>query len=167
MPPTSKPQQRSLSARRSTPKRNTRSAPLDKHWLPNLVLDLLLLPAFAISFILLFNLWWHIPPAIRPGGPLGSLLDALRASGLMAPVGIVALLATTFIAARRLRRRINNTQLLWNTHCPHCHQDTLQRIRRRPFERRIANMGIPLRRYICLNCDWRGSRIEHTLIPRS
>jgi hypothetical protein len=167
MSQTSKPRARSLSSRRETVTRQSNGKPLSKHWLPQLVLDLLLLPAFALSFILLLNLWWHIPVAIRPGGPIGQLFDMLRASGLMAPVGIVALLFTTLIAARRLRLRINTTQQLWNTCCPHCHNTNLQRIRRRPYERRIANMGIPLRRYICLQCNWRGSRIEHTLIPRS
>lgn len=132
-----------------------------------LIPDLFFILAFLVDFIFLFNLWWHIPPTVRPGGLLGQSLDMLRAIGLMPPIGLGALIFTSIFAARRLRWRINNTSRFWKSHCPRCGSSDLQRTPRRPIERRVANMGIPVRRYICVECHWRGPRIESTLVPRS
>lgn len=162
----SKPTTRARSSRSALTSQASAGKPWYSHWLVQLLPDLLLLLLFAIFSIFLFNLWWYVPPALRPGWPIGPFLDILRAYGLMPPIGLVGLVVATVLAARRLRWRINHTPRFYKDHCPRCGSHDLQRTPRRPFERRIANTGIPVRRYICVDCHWRGTRIESTLVPR-
>lgn len=129
-------------------------------WLPEL---LLAISAF-VGLLFFLNLWWSIPAALRPGGQLGRLLDILTARGFLPWFGALLLVVTTVAAARRLRWRINHTTLFWKDDCPRCGDPDLQRIPRKPHERRIAALGIPVRRYYCVVCRWRGTRIEGTLV---
>lgn len=129
-------------------------------WLPELMLVLLA----AMGVIFLFNLWWSIPVSVRPGGPLGQAMDQLSARGILPWLGLPLLMATTLVGARRLRWRINHTYAFWKDVCPRCGDPDLQRIPRKPYERRIANLGIPVRRYYCVSCRWRGTRIDGTLV---
>lgn len=129
-------------------------------WLPDLMLVLLA----AIGIIFLFNLWWSIPVSVRPGGPLGQFMDLLAARGILPWVGMPLLLTTALVGARRLRWRINHTYAFWKDVCPRCGDPDLQRIPRKRYERRIAALGIPVRRYYCVQCRWRGTRIEGTLV---
>lgn len=153
------------SPRKAAPSPTRARTQWQQHWLVQLVPDLLILASFAAALIFLFNRWWSIPVALRPGGPVGQFLDLLTALGLMPPIGFVAFVVTAIIAARRLRWRVNHTRFLRKSHCPRCGSHDLQRTPRKPIERRIANMGIPLRRYICVDCHWRGPRIEGMLVP--
>lgn len=139
---------------------------LNLRWLLQLLPDLLLLALFLIGFIFLFNLWWYVPSALRPRGFVGQFFDMLRAGGFMPAIGLIILIFTLVCAARRLRWRINNTHAFWKSACPRCGSHDLQRTPRKPVERRVANMGIPVRRYICVECHWRGPRIESTLVRR-
>lgn len=133
-------------------------------WLHQLLPDVVLLLVLASGFLFLFNFWWSIPTTIRPGGPLGNSMDSLTARGVLPPLGLLILLIAFPFAIRRLRWRINHTHLFWKDVCPQCGDEDLQRIPRKPHERRIANLGIPVRRYYCVNCRWRGTRIEGTLV---
>ena len=159
----SKPRRSVLSRSSGTTTRRA-GATWHKRWLVQLLPDLLLLCTILIGLIFLFNRWWSIPIALRPAGLLGQAVDAFAARGYLPMFGVLLLLPTSLGAVHRLRWRINHVRLLWKSTCPKCGSADLQRTPRKPIERRIANMGIPVRRYICVDCHWRGPRIEGTLV---
>jgi hypothetical protein len=43
--------------------------------------------------------------------------------------------------------------------CPQCWENELVRIRRHKLDRMIAHLGIPVQRYSCRNCHWKGLRV--------
>ena len=43
--------------------------------------------------------------------------------------------------------------------CPNCQQHTLQRIGREPSDYLLKTVGVPVRRYKCEQCGWKGRRI--------
>jgi len=52
-------------------------------------------------------------------------------------------------------------QAWWSNQCPNCKsQFTLRRIRRTKGDKAIALLQIPIRRYACNNCEWRGRRVD-------
>lgn len=122
----------------------------------------LLLPFFFyIGFILLLDPLW---PLGQLGATGGDILQMVRPYGLLPVLGLLVLVVTGFISWRRLCWRVNHIQRFRSDHCPHCGGTDLRRAPRKPLERRIANMGIHVRRYICHDCRWRGPRIEGALV---
>ena len=43
--------------------------------------------------------------------------------------------------------------------CPRCRHDELRRIRTLWHQKLLRRIGIPVKRYLCDNCGWRGGRI--------
>jgi hypothetical protein len=73
----------------------------------------------------------------------------------------IVLLAVVFVVAGlRLRWRIIRSPRLYSNHCPTCNASGLKRIHRRWIERLPTLLGIPVRRYYCGHCGWRGLRIR-------
>lgn len=53
----------------------------------------------------------------------------------------------------------------WSTHCPGCEQNnTLERTHRTYQDRLWSLLFIPIRRYRCRNCRWKGIRLNENLI---
>lgn len=75
-------------------------------------------------------------------------------------VAIVILLAVLYGIFWRVRWRILRSEKFWSDHCPRCDSSGLQRIRRRWYDRLLGLAGIPVRRYRCTECKWRGLRIH-------
>lgn len=118
------------------------------------VLDILLIILTLGSGLLLWR-GLSVAPGTVSGGP-SSLLAETGAIMIGFPTFAVALL----LCAWRVRWRINQYEPWWNTHCPACQSDQLKRSRRRPFDRLISKLGIPVRRYVCADCHWEGRRID-------
>lgn len=122
----------------------------------------LLLPLFYY-----IGLVFLLDPLLRlgqAGTTSGDLLQMVRPYALLPVLGLLVLVVTTVVAWRRLCWRVNHAQRLRNDSCPHCGATELRRISRKPLERRVAGMGIHVRRYICRDCRWRGPRIEGALV---
>lgn len=122
----------------------------------------LLLPLFFfIGFILLLD---PLLPLGQTGTTVGDLLQTVRSYALLPVLGLLVLVVTTVVSWRRICWRVNHAQRLRNDSCPHCGGEDLRRVPRKPLERRVARMGIHVRRYICRDCRWRGPRIDGALV---
>lgn len=65
-----------------------------------------------------------------------------------------------------MRNNINNTRSLWADSCPNCGRTDMKRVHRRFTDRLLGVLGFPVRRYICDNCGWVGSRIDRSRLLR-
>lgn len=95
----------------------------------------------------------------------GTVMAPTGLTGLLAEtggilVGLPAFVVGVMLGVWRMRWQINRYEGWWNTHCPHCRSKELKRTYRRPFDRLLGRLGIPVRRYICTNCQWEGRRID-------
>jgi hypothetical protein len=72
----------------------------------------------------------------------------------------VSALAFGGVALWRLRERINHNAAWLDRACPQCGSPELKRVHRKPRERLLGALGIPVRRYVCADCRWRGARID-------
>lgn len=77
-------------------------------------------------------------------------------------LGGAALVTAVLLGAIRLRWRINHRQKWWARGCPECGGNNLSRIHRTWYDRLLGLIGIPLRRYVCRDCHWRGPRIDES-----
>lgn len=74
-------------------------------------------------------------------------------------LGGVLLTAALIGAAGQFRRYLLNRSKLWTHSCPKCGNFNLRRARRHWLDRVLNLIGIPIRRYHCSNCHWRGRRL--------
>jgi hypothetical protein len=58
-----------------------------------------------------------------------------------------------------VRRWYLATSTMWNHVCPECHYLNIKRIHRRTRDRFLNLVGIPVRRYLCPQCGWAGTRL--------
>lgn len=73
---------------------------------------------------------------------------------------LIAIFITGFLTIvwRRIVWRLRSSRSLTSPLCPKC-SHPLSRIRRRRFQK-IISLLLPLRRYYCHNCHWKGVRIK-------
>ena len=57
------------------------------------------------------------------------------------------------------RRHLMERSKLWIHACPECGSYDLRRSHRRWHDRLLNRLGLPIRRYRCPNCHWRGPRL--------
>lgn len=79
-------------------------------------------------------------------------------------LGSGILVLAVLIGAIRVRWRINNHQPWWARRCPKCNSTHLSRIHRHTSDRLLNAGGIPVRRYTCRDCKWRGPRIDESQV---
>jgi hypothetical protein len=92
---------------------------------------------------------------------------ALRVLGLVMPttlsdlVGLLLVIGVAILAAWRLRWRLMRSPSLTGRVCPRC-GSSLKRIHRKPLDRAINTIIVPIHRYTCSNstCRWRGLRVD-------
>jgi hypothetical protein len=85
------------------------------------------------------------------------------ASGRLAfSAGVILLLPVGAGAILRLRWHVVRNRRLWLSDCPRCGSKDLRRSPRLPRDRLLNRLRIPVRRYICADCYWKGSRIDST-----
>ncbi|MCA9996733.1 MAG: hypothetical protein KDE56_13330 [Anaerolineales bacterium] len=97
--------------------------------------------------------------SLEAGSVAGSGSELVQATRTIL-FGLPAFTIGVFLGTRRLRWRINRYEGWWNTHCPDCQSKELKRTHRRSFDRLLGWLGIPVRRYICADCQWEGRRID-------
>lgn len=126
-------------------------------WLRANGIDLFLSLAALIGTALLFNFLrvWE-----GPGRFEGNLGNWLVYEGGAPQTGGVILVLAVLGGALRLRWRVLHHEQWWARVCPNCDQNALKRIHRRRLDRLWEVVRIPVRRYICGDCHWRGVRID-------
>lgn len=118
------------------------------------LLDLLLLLGIAgAGWLLLTGLSIEVGSVVAESGGLWGGAEAIS-------IGFPGFVLGLLLGAWRLRWRINRYERWWNACCPSCASNELKRKRRRPFDRLLGRLGIPVRRYICASCQWEGRRID-------
>jgi hypothetical protein len=92
--------------------------------------------------------------------PGGRPVIAWLANGYNAWIASAALLLLTGLYMLWVRYRfIGNRQLWYSAGCPQCMERELVRVSRKPGDRLYRVLAIPVYRYACRNCTWRGLRI--------
>lgn len=81
-------------------------------------------------------------------------------------LGIICVLIALCWGAWLGRNAINDRRSLYATACPNCGESCLKRTRRHRVDHLINRVGVPVRRYVCPDCNWHGQRIDHTQLYR-
>lgn len=152
--------QSSYQRRRSRRRRSRRTRRVAA-WLMRNGLDLSLNLLFLFGIVLLFN---PLRLLAAPGRFELGLARWLVHDGGTQSIGGLILVATMLIGAIRLRWRINANKAWWARHCPECGGTQLGRMHRKWYDRVLNAAGIPVRRYVCRECHWRGPRIDDSHI---
>ena len=66
----------------------------------------------------------------------------------------------------RNRYRSNQANFV-SSGCPSCGYAHLKRMERLKRDRMLATVGVPLRRYICPECHWKGTRVNEEYFNRT
>lgn len=126
---------------------------------PSLIIDASLILLFLLAFVLVINPWprWVAPPVMSANLTLAQVM-AFRGGSLL--IGGLLLFTVVLLSAARVRARVARIERLQGGVCPVCGSDDLRRIHRRWYHHLPGALGIPVRRYVCGNCQWRGARID-------
>jgi predicted RNA-binding Zn-ribbon protein involved in translation (DUF1610 family) len=84
------------------------------------------------------------------------LIDWLVAAGSAPLFGALLLGLVLLAMVVYFRRQLRARSSMWTHACPECGSYQLQRVHRRWYDRLLNLIGIPIRRYRCPNCHWRG-----------
>ncbi len=118
-----------------------------------------LLPLLGLFFAILPFLDQSLLLRARPAGGLRPFVDWLVNSGgawVMAAAMFGLWVAYLLIKRSRL---VNNEHLWVDAGCPQCQERELIRVSRERSDRFYNLLSIPVFRYACRNCTWRGLRI--------
>lgn len=132
--------------------------------------ELLILAAIALAiFLLIENLEIRKTVFSWLSAAAGALDSAVQtATGMVLSttlsdlLAIVLILGALVLARWRVRwRLLRSEHLLAASGCPKCGSH-LHRVHRKPYDRLINGLVVPVRRYLCSNgeCRWSGLRVE-------
>lgn len=162
-----------VRARHSHPKKQK---PL---WLREFGIEIGLVSATLLAIFLLIEPWEIrktlfrlVRQIIRVLGKIissiwSSAADWFKGFSLSDATAFILLAGVIILAGLRLRWRIIRLPRLQSAHCPRCTSVELKRIHRHWFEHLPALLGIPVRRYWCKKCGWRGLRINASKVTKS
>ena len=77
--------------------------------------------------------------------------------------GLFLVTAAAVVVVRWRRQFIDNDHL-WSSRCPNCQSADLKRIRRTWPDRLVSRFVIPVRRYLCADCQWRGRKADRSRV---
>ncbi len=122
-----------------------------------------------LFFVALFLLnpwrWFVVDDAQQVLGEGRTLYWLAYENGSLVIGGLLGL-ATAVWGFSLLRDNLNNRTSLHAKACPRCASTHLKRLRRTKLNRFLCLWGIPSYRYICADCKWQGSRIDHTRLRK-
>ncbi len=118
-----------------------------------------LLPLLGLFFAILPFLDQALLLQARQAGGLRPFVDWLVNSG-GAWIMAAAMFGLWILFLLLKRSRLVNNEHLWvDAGCPQCQERELIRVTRERSDRFYNLLGIPVYRYACRNCTWRGLRI--------
>jgi len=136
--------------------RKKKGIKLNREWLPEVI---------AVIFLVAIGLYFFLPSAAR-----SSLLEGLNYLITLLPtliksainpknlLAIIIIVAVSYFFVQRLRYHIFRLYGYDET-CPVCQHHT-HKLHRKGYQRWLSYL-IPIRRYHCSNCNWKGLRIYH------
>lgn len=78
-------------------------------------------------------------------------------------LGITFSLISILLLFLIIRGIMANNRRYWSIMCPNCEGNKLKRLERTRFQRTVGKVFfLPIRRYICSDCGWKGSRVDYT-----
>jgi hypothetical protein len=152
---------RRSSRRRRRRKQKERRSHRLAAWLRAYGLDLLISLLILMGLALFFNAPRLLAGPDRFQASLGNWLAFGNGAEQL---GIFFLVVALLAGSWRLRWRILHHQSWWARQCPECGANALKRTHRRWYDRLWEWVGVPMRRYICVECRWRGMRIDERRI---
>lgn len=121
----------------------------------------------VLSILFLLNPWaGFVPDDARQVLGEGRTLYWLAYENGSLVVGGLLGLATAVWGFFFLRDAINNRTNRYARACPACGSSYLKRMRRTRLNHLLCWLGIPSYRYICSDCQWQGSLIDHTRLRK-
>ena len=122
---------------------------------------------FLLTILLLLNPWaWFVADNAQQVLGEGRMLYWLAHENGSLIIGGLLGLTTAVWGFFLLRDSLNNRTSLHAKACPHCESTHLKRLRRTKLNRLLGLWGIPSYRYICADCKWQGSLIDHTRLRK-
>lgn len=125
----------------------------------SLLVNAALISLLLLALLLIVNPFprWVAPPVPNANLSLAQVI-AYRGGALL--VGLLLLVTVVLLGASRIRAYVFRIERLQSDACPVCGSHDLRRIHRRWYHRLPGVLGIPVRRYVCASCQWRGGRID-------
>lgn len=114
------------------------------------------------------TLWrWLDQAALVAGDAVLSFMRTFLPNTLSDWIGVVMIAGVLLLARWRLRWRLLRSPSFSSQACPRCGSH-LHRIHRKPYDRAIETLIVPVRRYLCSNsaCRWSGLRVEGRKLKR-
>lgn len=154
----------SVVVRRSSRRRRRKQSEGRSHrlaaWLRAYGVDLI------IALIALAGLALLLAPLFlaESGRAQEGLASWLAYEGGAEQLGVFLLVIALLAGSWRLRWRVLRHEPWWARRCPECGANALKRTHRRWYDRLWGWVGVPMRRYICVECRWRGMRIDERRI---
>lgn len=112
-------------------------------------LDVLIVLALILAGIALSNNWHHL---FTVDTTIGG--------------AVLLVLSITFGLMRVRYHLLHSTRWLDTSPCPRCGRLELKRTPRKNWHKVVGSLtGLPLRRYICAHCAWKGVRLDESKIP--
>lgn len=142
-------------------------------WLIANPLDLLLILMVLVGIILAINPLPNVTGADRlirllPAAARSSALNGvqwLTYDGGAQISGSIFFILGAGIGIWRTRQHVFNNRDFWSTNCPSCFQEnTLKRVHRTQKDKLWNVLFVPVRRYRCKNCRWKGLRLDENLV---
>jgi hypothetical protein len=93
-------------------------------------------------------------------GTVRALISGVHGLTLSDATAVAILMGVVLVALWRLRWRIIQSERLWSSSCPQCDFPELHRVHRRLGGRMLGILGLPVGRYRCRHCGWKGLRIR-------
>lgn len=82
-------------------------------------------------------------------------------------IGLGLTILSILFLLYRVRFRMLNVRAYWSIECPSCGKGDLKRAERKWYHRFISKIAfVPLNRFMCKDCGWRGGRIDYTHLLR-
>lgn len=131
-------------------------------WVNRNRLPLSMIGCLVGGFLFLLNPWVVFIPSTEPGDSTWVNVQTwLASNGGSQVIGGLLLLASFPLSILFMRRTVLYNDRFWRRNgCPHCGRDELRRTGRLWYHRLLNLLGLPVRRFVCPNCHWKGGRID-------
>lgn len=126
-----------------------------------------LLSLILALFFLINPLPYFIPREFEETLTSSNLPQMLAYGSGAITLGIIFSVISIILLFLIVRGIMANSRRYWSIVCPNCEGNQLKRLARTRNQRIIGKLFfLPVRRYICAGCGWKGSRVDYTRLKR-